>query len=176
MQVWIPDGQVILLDVFTPVLSVLAIEGALYFDPNRPVSLDAYYVFVNGGLMQVGTAEKPYTGHATITLHGDRYNTIEIPNIGAKCLAVANKDMPEPDDGPGKHIPARYVGQLEIHGKKRLRTWTFLAETAVAGSNFFVTLEKVDFAPGEMLILTGSELPRGDSDIGSFGAEELVVQ
>ena len=71
--VWVPEGQVIMLDVNTPVLSALLIEGSLYFDTERDVTLDAYYIFVKGGIMQVGTHEHPYERNATITLHGDRY-------------------------------------------------------------------------------------------------------
>lgn len=82
--VYIPDGQVLSLDIFTPVFSVVVIEGALYFDNTRDVSLDAFYIFVNGGLLQVGTADEPFVHNATITLHGDRYKTVEIPYIGAK--------------------------------------------------------------------------------------------
>ncbi len=66
--------QVILLDVQTPVLTFLLIEGDLYFDRNTPlVSVDAYYIFVLGGYMEVGTEAHPYESNAVITLHGDRY-------------------------------------------------------------------------------------------------------
>ena len=70
--VWVPEGQVIMWDVNTPVLSALLIEGALYVDTEKDVTLDAYYIFVKGGIMQVGTHDHPYEHHATITLHGDR--------------------------------------------------------------------------------------------------------
>ena len=36
---------------------------------------------------QVGTASAPYLNRAVITLHGDRYKSIELPMVGAKCLA-----------------------------------------------------------------------------------------
>ena len=170
--VYIPDGQVILLDVFTPVLEAVIIEGALYFDPTQDVSLDATYIFVNGGLMQVGTAEHPYEKNAVITLHGDRYKTIEIPYIGSKVLAVSAKGVPFAGAMTGVHVPGRFTGQLEIHGKKRLRTWTKLSETAYAGSSEVVTAEKVDFAPGEKLILPGTEIPNGET---GFQYEEVTV-
>ena len=72
--VWVPEGQVIMWDVNTPVLNSLLIEGALYVDPEKDVTLDAYYIFVKGGIMQVGTHEQPYEKQAIITLHGDRYD------------------------------------------------------------------------------------------------------
>lgn len=174
--VWIPDGQVILLDVFSPVLSVVLIEGALYFDPTKSVSLDASYIFVNGGLLQVGTAEEPYEQNATITLHGDRYKTVEIPIIGAKVLAVSSYGLPMSGQDTGVHMPSRTMGQLEIHGKKRLRTWTKINQTVFAGSDHFFTSERVDFAPGETLVVPGTEVPRGSPDVPSFDYEVVVVQ
>jgi hypothetical protein len=71
--VWVPEGQVIMLDVNTPVLNSVLVEGSLYFDTQKDVTLDAYYIFVKGGLMQVGTADVPYEKYAVITLHGDRF-------------------------------------------------------------------------------------------------------
>jgi hypothetical protein len=109
-------------------------------------------------LLQLGTADEPYEQNATITLHGDRYTTIEIPNIGAKCIAVSAKPgVMVMDTTTGAYLPVRNVGQLEVHGKKRLRTWTKLAQTANAGDSYIATSEKVDFAPGEVLIIPGSE-------------------
>jgi len=173
--VYIPDGQVILLDINTPILTALIIEGALYFDRTKNLTLDASYIFINGGLLQVGTAEDPFENHATITLHGDRYKTIELPHIGAKVLAVATKGVPMANADTGMRIPSRYVGQLEIHGKKRLRTWTNLNETAYAGSNIIVTAEPVDFAPGELLVVPGTEAHARSFDLPFWEIEEVVV-
>jgi hypothetical protein len=174
--VWIPDGQVILLDVFTPILSVLYIEGALYFDSTQDVSLDAQYVFIYGGLMQIGTAEVPHEKSVTITLHGDRYTSIELPLIGVKCLAVASKGFVVSPSDTGLHLPGRNQGQLEVHGKKRLRTWTKLSETAYAGQNYIVTSEEVDFVAGERLVLPGSEGNSGGLDIPGFQIEDVYVK
>jgi hypothetical protein len=52
--VWIPDGQSIVLDVNTPDLLFLLVQGALYLDPTVPhISIDSKYIFVYGGLLQV---------------------------------------------------------------------------------------------------------------------------
>jgi hypothetical protein len=90
-MVWIPDGQVISLDVKTPVLTFLLVEGELHFDRNYDVSIDSTYILLLGGLMQVGTEDQPFEKSAVITLHGDRFTSIEIPVVGVKCLAVAAK-------------------------------------------------------------------------------------
>ena len=165
-----------MLDVETPILSVLLVEGALYFDQEKDVSIDASYIFVHGGLLQAGTAEEPYEKHATITLHGDRYKTIELPMIGAKMIAVANKGVVNLKGASGMHTPGRDVGQLEIHGQKRLRTWTKLAQTANAGDNFFITSEDVDFKYGEAVVITASEGNIGSTDDPVFMLDEAIVK
>jgi hypothetical protein len=157
--VWIPDGQVILLDTNTPILTFLLIEGALYFDRSKDLTVDAFYIFVLGGYMEVGTADRPFEKSATITLHGDRYKTIEVPPIGSKCLAVSDKGVPAATFDTGEHQPGRHHGQLEVHGQKRLRTWTKVNTTAFAGNNWLITSEPVDFKAGESIILTGNERP-----------------
>jgi hypothetical protein len=159
-MVWIPEGQTILLDISPPVLSVLLIEGELYFDQNKDLDLAAEYIIINGGKLQVGTEKDPYLRQGTITLHGDRYKSIEIGHIGSKALVVGAKGMAHSHDGT--HHMTGTSGSLEIHGAKRLRTWTKLNTTAYAGQNFIVTSEPVDFALGEMIVITGSEIP-GDS-------------
>lgn len=165
----------ILLDVNTPVMSVLLVEGALYLDKTVDVNIDAYYIFIHGGLLQAGTAEEPHEKHVNITLHGDRYTTVEIPMIGSKVLAVANKGVVNYKGDTGIHTPGRDIGQLEIHGKKRLRTWTKLAATAHAGDNYIITAENVDFAPGEKLVITASEPNIGTIDDPVFMIDEAVV-
>ena len=52
---------------------------------------DATYIWVAGGSFSVGTEARPFTHQATITLHGDRWKTVELPFIGAKVLAVTNR-------------------------------------------------------------------------------------
>lgn len=156
----------------TPVLTFLLVEGDLYFDRSKDVSIDSYYIFILGGYFEVGTEEEPFERNAVITLHGDRYNSIEIPMIGSKTLAVAARGVPMAEHDTGEHLTGRDQGQLEVHGMKRLRTWTKLNETARAGQSWIITAEPVDFKGGETVILTGSELP-GTFD--NYGMELLLV-
>ena len=82
-----------------------------------------------------------------------------------------------PDTGldSGFYLPGKDTGQLELHGKVRLRTWTKLAKTAYAGQNYFITSEKVDFAPGESLILTGTDTPTNIYSADGFGIDQVTV-
>jgi hypothetical protein len=59
-MVYIPKGLHLLVDVdTTPILSAVLIEGSLIFppnaDPNHMRTLDAHYILVKGGYMEVGT-------------------------------------------------------------------------------------------------------------------------
>ena len=80
-----------------------------------------------------------------------------------------------PDTGldSGFYLPSRNTGQIELHGRKRLRTWTKLRQTAHAGDNFFVTSERVDFAPGENLVLPGTEVPSNIFSPEGFGIDQV---
>jgi hypothetical protein len=80
----------------------------------------------------------------------------------------------------GQHMPGRDQGQLEVHGSKRLRTWTKLDATANAGDHWLLTSERVDFKRGEVVIVTGSERPGTTSDgsgddFSLYGMEEMTV-
>jgi hypothetical protein len=60
-SVYVPAGFNLLVDVDrTPVLNAVIVEGSLTFAPDPSNALherffDAYYVFVTGGTMEVGT-------------------------------------------------------------------------------------------------------------------------
>jgi hypothetical protein len=82
-----------LVDVgIVPKLSFLLVEGELLIEPhptnrNHHRFFDAGYIFINGGYMEVGTEEFPYTSKITITMHGD-VTTPAIPTYGNKNIAV----------------------------------------------------------------------------------------
>ncbi|CAE7262899.1 PKHD1L1, partial [Symbiodinium sp. KB8] len=88
-SVIVPEGQAIMLDQDSPKLFLLMISGYFEFD-RRDLALNATYIWIAGGSFMVGTEEAPFYHQATITLHGDRWETIELPVIGSKMLAVTN--------------------------------------------------------------------------------------
>ena len=87
-MVVIGEGQTMLLDIDTPVLSMLLIKGGdLIFD-RKDIHLQSKHILiVNNGSLQVGTEEKPFEHKATITLHGHVRST-ELPVYGAKSLSL----------------------------------------------------------------------------------------
>lgn len=107
----IPKGLHLLVDVdSTPVLSFLNVEGSLIFppdaDPNHLRTLDAHYILVKGGYMEIGTEEYRYTSKVTITMHSSKYDP-NLPIFGNKVIGVN-------------------YGTLEMHGIERPVTWTEL--------------------------------------------------
>lgn len=156
----VPPDQTILIDVPLPRLFLVLIQGFVMFDPEATIDLNmnATYILVYGGALQVGTHDEPFPGNVAITLHGDRYDTVEIPNFGSKVLAVADRGgLSESSfaNGEGHEVPDSQRGVLDIHGTPRVKTWTTLSVTSVAGSDIVRTSEPVDYAPGEKLVITG---------------------
>ena len=158
----------------------------------RPLScadltFDATYIYVYGGTFTAGTEDKPFLNRLTITLHGDRYNTVEIPNVGAKCLAVmsvscvtvygaslaerrprharvffcfASQTMKAVSGYGSTEFGVQAItwppstAVLDLHGKPRMKVWTRLSASAMAGETLIRTVESVDFAPGETIVVT----------------------
>lgn len=65
-SIYIPTGLNLLVDVDkTDELNLIMVEGTLIFAPDAVAThkrtFDARYIFLNGGEMEVGTEEFPYT-------------------------------------------------------------------------------------------------------------------
>src|SRR6201985_3118868 len=77
-----PDGKVpgenaavtieadkdVVLDVAPAALHSLTIKGKLRFADTRDLELKTDWIYLPGGTLQIGTAARPYTHQATITL------------------------------------------------------------------------------------------------------------
>ena len=109
----IPTGQTILLDITTPVLAVLVIDGGtLLWDRQDGIELHIQYGIVNsGGRIEIGTEENPFCPYkATMVVYGHQ-RSINLPIYGAKVLAVR-------------------FGSIDIYGCPITTTWTELNVTA----------------------------------------------
>jgi hypothetical protein len=193
--VQIPQGQAVLLDVDTPVLSFLLIQGVLVFE-EKDLHLQSEYIYVQGGQLSVGSESRPFTHKATITLHGDRWTSIELPHYGSKVLVNGPINYQMKDGlGSVRFNPALGSGvdpstlqnfysdawdgrgRLDLHGLPRVRTWTKVDSSAAAGDSSVVTSEEVDFAPGDEVVIsshrTWSETER--RIVASLGADKRTV-
>ena len=178
-SVVVPEGQAIMLDQDSPQLFLLLISGYFEFD-RRDLRLDATYIWISGGTFWVGSEAAPFLHQATITLHGDRWHTIELPVIGSKMLAVtdlggfgtctAGRQMTVRLSARGKHYvdpcPVKLVGRMELHGKPGI-SWTRLVETASAGSQLLKLEEPVDWEVGTEVIITPSNRNQDEAGCGS---------
>ena len=84
-DVVIPADKNVLLDMDTPALGSLTINGSLTFSPTMDLALTTRYVVVSGTL-QIGTESSKRTRKATITLTGD--GSGEIQGFGDKMIGV----------------------------------------------------------------------------------------
>ena len=108
----VPKGQAILVDVSPPRLFLVLIMGEMTFDPTVPnIAFNASYIFVLGGKLTVGTEAEPLFNKVTITLHGDRATSIELPGVGAKTLGVMNTPR-EYGAVSASAVPANDPGRL----------------------------------------------------------------
>ena len=154
----IPAGQSLLVDVdSTPVLSAIIVEGSLIFapdaDPNHERTFDATYILVNGGYLEIGTEEFPYTSKLTITMHGDE-RTPALPIYGNKVIAIR-------------------FGRLEMHGPPRSHVWTDIGTTANAGDTCIYLSDMVDGAQLDWQV--GEEFVIASTDFEATHAEKRVI-
>src|SRR5688572_2177066 len=117
-KVAIAKDKNVILDVNTPALGGVTIDGKLSFADNADVELTTEWIMLHGELA-IGTEAKPHTRKATITLT----NNIKGEDIGG--MGGAN----EPVDR-GIVVMG---GTLNLHGDRQ-NSWTKLSKTAEAGS------------------------------------------
>ncbi|XP_022097673.1 fibrocystin-L-like isoform X1 [Acanthaster planci] len=133
----VPAGQTLLLDISTPILKMLLIQGGKVMFDEADIELHAENILiVDGGHLQVGTEEEPFQHEATIMMHGHVRST-ELPLFGAKTLAVRN-------------------GTLDLHGKPVPITWTRLAQTAGAGATRMVLEKSVTWKAGDQIVIAST--------------------
>ena len=138
----IATDEVVLLDVSPPALAGLLIEGALVFD-RQDLDLRSDWIMVEGGLY-VGSAQEPFTQHATITLTGAK--TGDSGCYGSKFIGLLD-------------------GTMELYGAPQAVAWTRLSATAEAGA----TSIAIDDADGWNV---GDEIVIASTDFYGYAGDE----
>ena len=113
----IPSTWRMILDVDTPILDKLEINGELTFDENisgDKLTLNAKKIWVNNGKLLIGTPSKPYPKRAHIILHGERTDDTLVVDNG---IEGANKLL-------------AITGEAHLYGKTTDNAWTYLSEVA----------------------------------------------
>ena len=144
----VPQGQAILVDVSPPRLFLVLVQGEMRFAGpgdgpanNRDlpfINFNASYIFVLGGKLEIGTEAQPLLNQVTITLHGDRKKSIEIPGVGAKTLGVMNTSPGNFNPTTTSAVPANDPGLL-------LQNAQLAAMQTVMGAEFGQDLNAVSY-------------------------------
>lgn len=134
----ISTGQTLLLDMDTPVLFFLLVDGGTVIFDDKDIHLQAEHILIaKNGTFMVGTEEKPFEHKAIITLHGN-VTSKELPVYGAKSISLR-------------------TGYLGLHGQHVLNTWTRLSQTAEAGaSEIHVTVAVPDWKVGSEIVIAST--------------------
>ena len=143
-NVTIPYGWNLVIDVDTPVLYDLVIQGNVTFSTTANVTLSATFVRVwNTGYLWAGQRNAPHPALATIVLYGTR-QTPDMAisnnlNLGSKVLAAFGG------------------GKIDLFGLPVQRRWTKLTATATAASTtLIVDGDPLGWSVGQQLLVTSS--------------------
>src|SRR6476469_484867 len=139
--VTINNGIDVVLDVSTPPLHGLTINGKLSFANNKDLELTTEWIMLHGEL-EIGTEAKPHTRKATITLT-DEVKGEDISGVGGTNDRVDRGIMV-------------MGGTLNLHGDRQ-NTWTKLARTAEAGSNSIQVLNAGGWRVGDEIVLASTD-------------------
>ena len=131
----------VVLDVSTPPLHGLTINGKLSFANNKDLELTTEWIMVHGEL-EIGTEKAPHTRKATITLT-DNVKDEDISGMGGTNDRVDRGIM-------------LMGGTLNLHGDRQ-NTWTKLARTAEAGSNSIEVLNAAGWRVGDEIVLASTD-------------------
>jgi hypothetical protein len=142
-KVTIAKEKDVILDVSSPALNGLTIDGKLSFADTADLELTTEWVMLHGEL-QIGTEAKPHTRKATITLT----NNVKDEDIGG--MGGAN-----PADRVDRGI-LLMGGTLNLHGDRK-NTWTKLAQTAAAGSTSIQVLDAAGWRVGDEIVLASTD-------------------
>ncbi len=130
----------VILDVSTPELHGLTINGKLSFADTKDLELTTEWIMVHGEL-EIGTEAKPFTHKATITLT-DNVKNEDFGGMGG-------------NDRSDRGIMLM-GGTLSLHGPEK-STWTKLAKTAETGSTSIEVLSAADWKAGEEIVLASTD-------------------
>src|ERR1700761_9129209 len=140
-KVTIDAGKEVVLDVNTPQLNGLTINGKLSFANNKDVELTTEWIMLHGEL-EIGTKKAPHTRKATITLT-DNVKDEDISGVGGTTDRVDRGIL-------------LMGGTLNLHGD-RTNSWTKLSSTANAGATSIQVLNAAGWRVGDEIVLASTD-------------------
>jgi len=140
-KVTIDAGKEVVLDVNTPPLNGLTINGKLSFANNKDVELTTEWIMLHGEL-EIGTEKAPHTRKATITFT-DNVKDEDISGVGGTTDRVDRGIL-------------LMGGTLNLHGD-RTNSWTKLSSTANAGATSIQVLNAAGWRVGDEIVLASTD-------------------
>jgi hypothetical protein len=134
--VTIGRDMAVVLDVNPPALRSLTIQGKLSFSDELDIELATDWIYVPGGELEIGSADRPHTRKAAITLT-DKVPGEDLNTMGDRGIMLMG-------------------GTLNLHGD-RTHTWTKLAKTAQAGSSKIEVLDASGWRKGDEIVLASTD-------------------
>lgn len=131
----IPADRRIILDINTPNLSGLVIEGILEF-MNRDLNLTSDYIYVEGTL-QIGFPNAPYVNKANIILTADD-PLQDIMGMGTRGIMVMN-------------------GNLELHAATPTVLWTKISNHVNTGATSINLIQEAPWNIGDECIISPTD-------------------
>jgi hypothetical protein len=137
-DVEIKKGWNMLLDVVTPNLKTVTINGNLIWDPVVEfVELKAQNILVYSGRLEIGTRDSPYTKKTKVTLLGNRFtNNIAINNI----VKLPNKVLAS-------------IGEISMFGEDRFPYTTKLLNSAKIGDTKITVGKNLKWKLGDEIVI-----------------------
>src|SRR5262245_11052960 len=139
-KVTIDAGKEVVLDVNTPALNGVTVNGKLSFANTADIELTTEWIMLHGEL-EIGTEKAPHTRKATITLT----NNVKDEDISG--------------GGPTGKVDRGIMlmgGTLNLHGTTT-NTWTKLSNTANAGATSIQVLNASGWRVGDEIVLASTD-------------------
>mmetsp|Transcript_34116 Transcript_34116/g.25176 ORF Transcript_34116/g.25176 Transcript_34116/m.25176 type:complete len:202 (-) Transcript_34116:2790-3395(-) len=148
-----------MLDIDTPILNKLEINGRLTFLNTTDIHLHAHYIFVRAGELIIGSEEAPYEQNAQITLYGYK-NTSHI--VFENTIEAGDKVLVN-------------TGRMEMHGKPRQGYRSRLLGTAYPGDTNVELEPMLGWQPGDVIGFAPTALLHNDSDFAVVVSYEQLT-
>jgi hypothetical protein len=143
--IYVPLGTTLLVDVNTPVLNGIAVNGGtLIFSDDMDLVVQTGFITVNGGTFIAGTQAFPHSHQLTFILYGNYYGAQQ-PMFGNKGIGCMNC-------------------KFSMYGTPRIKTWTSLAATVNVGDTSFTVLDAIDWKVGEQIVVASTSFDHNEAE------------
>src|SRR6186713_813015 len=140
-KVTIDAGKEVVLDVNTPALGGVTVNGKLSFANTADFELTTEWIMLHGEL-EIGTEKAPHTRKATITFTNNVKDE-DISGVGGTTDKVDRGIM-------------LMGGTLNLHGNQT-NTWSKLSGTAAAGATSIEVLNAAGWKAGDEIVLASTD-------------------